>query len=271
MKNNNYSSIIVLPETPPTLGEYVFFEDESQNIPVYVPCGFGEAYSSQAWGGFTQFYELCSGTVTVAAEPVEGGTVTGGGFFESGATCTVTATANAGYAFANWTKNGIVASTNSVYTFQIAGDMTLVAHFVPEGNIVFADANVKSICLSHWDTNGDGELSYVEAASVTDLGNYFQYNETITSFDELQYFIGLSSIGDNAFTNCSNLTSFVFPSSITTIGYRAFEGCESLTGDLVIPNSVITIERRAFYGCTGQNGTLTIGSSVTSIGANAFY
>ena len=269
-RNNNFSSITVLPETPPTLGEYVFSGNGSLTIPVYVLCGFGEAYSSQAWGGFTQFYELCSGTVTVAAEPVEGGTVTGGGFFESGTTCTVTATANAGYAFANWTKNGMVASTNSEYTFQIAGDMTLVAHFVPEGNIVFADANVKSICVSHWDTNGDGELSYAEAASVTDLGNYFYYNETIISFDELQYFIGLSSIGEYAFYYCTGLTSITLPNSLTSIGNYAFNNCHELTGDLVIPNSVTTIGNYAFNNCHELTGDLVIPNSVTTIGYYAF-
>ncbi len=40
-----------------------------------------------------------------------------------------------------------------------------------ENPIVFADSAVKSICVANWDTNGDGELSYAEAAAVTDLGN----------------------------------------------------------------------------------------------------
>ena len=39
-------------------------------------------------------------------------------------------------------------------------------------NIEFADAEVKRICVENWDTNGDGELSYKEAAAVTDLGVY---------------------------------------------------------------------------------------------------
>ena len=266
-----FNSIICLAETPPTLtGDHVFFYYETVNIPVFVPCGFEEAYSSQVWGGFTQFNELCSGTVTVLANPEEGGTVTGGGFFESGAICTVIATANAGYAFANWTRNGVVASTNAEYTFYVAGDMNLIAHFVPEGNIVFADDNVKSICVTQWDTNGDGELSYVEAASVTDLGTYFQYNSDLTSFDELQYFIGLASIGEVAFYKCTGLTSITLPNSLTAIGQYAFYGCSSLTGDLVIPNFVTTIGERAFYSCSGLNGSITIGENVTSIGHYAF-
>ena len=37
-----------------------------------------------------------------------------------------------------------------------------------EETIQFADAAVKSLCVSAWDTDGDGELSYAEAAAVTD-------------------------------------------------------------------------------------------------------
>ena len=57
---------------------------------------------------------------------------------------------------------------------------------VSNTNIVFADENVKNICVSNWDTNGDGDLSYSEAADVTDLGWNFSWNWQLTSFDELQ-------------------------------------------------------------------------------------
>ena len=207
--------------TPPMIIMNNTFSNFS--VPVYVPCGSETDYqAATGWNNFTEIKGLCAGTVTVEANPAEGGTVAGGGYYESGTQCTVTAVANEGFAFANWTKNGVVASTNATYTFPVAGDMTLVANFLQDGNIVFADANVKAICVEHWDTNGDGELSYVEAASVSSLEYYFEYNEEITSFDELQYFIGLNSIGDYAFYYCSGLTSIVLPSSITTIGYYAF-------------------------------------------------
>ncbi len=176
-------------------------------------------------------------TVTVATDPEEAGTVSGEGMFDYGTTCTVTATANEGFVFANWTQNGEVVSMETEYTFTVEDDTEMVAHFVTEGNIVFADANVKSICVNHWDTDGDGELSYLEASRVTSLSNYFQGNAEITSFNELQYFIGLSSItggyysysyhGD--FYNCTGLTSIAFPQSVISIGEYAFYNCTGLT------------------------------------------
>ncbi len=69
-------------------------------------------------------------TVTVSASPTNGGTVSGGGTNVSGSTNTVTATANSGYLFTNWTTNGIVASTSNNYTFTLNGNETLVANFV---------------------------------------------------------------------------------------------------------------------------------------------
>ena len=68
-------------------------------------------------------------TITATAEPTEGGSVTGSGTFAQGSSCTLTATANTGYAFANWTLNGVVVSTNASYTFTVSEDATYVANF----------------------------------------------------------------------------------------------------------------------------------------------
>ena len=95
-------------------------------------------------------------------------------------------------------------------------------------NISFADENVKAICVANWDTNGDGELSYAEAAAVTDIGQVFRGNSNIKVFDELQFFTGLNNITSYAFNSCSELTSLVLPSSITSIGIFAFQCCSSL-------------------------------------------
>ena len=268
---SNFTLMTVLVETPPALGNGSVFYNVPKTIPAYVPCGFEEEYTSVSWGGFDDFIGLCGGTVAVIADPEECGTVTGGGQFEASQLCTVTAIANLGYAFAHWTFNGLVVSFEAEYTFFVAGDMSLVAHFVPDGNIVFADANVKSVCVANWDTNGDGELSYAEAAAVTDLGQAFIGNTEITSFEELRYFIELTSIRNYAFSNCSNLSgSLYIPNSVTTIGNYAFQNCSGLTESLTIGNSVTAIGEGSFQNCSGFMGSLTIGSSVSTIGNYAF-
>lgn len=156
--------------------------------------------------------------------------------------------------------------------------------------IYFANAKVKELCVANWDSNGDGELSKDEAAAVTYLGEIFKEQLDITSFDELQFFTGLTEINEYAFSECLFLTSVIIPSNVTSIGERAFEftgltsliipdkvkdigtfaitGCGELTS-VTISNNVTTIGNYAFSGCRSLT-TVIIGNSVVSIGANAF-
>jgi hypothetical protein len=80
---------------------------------------------------------------------------------------------------------------------------------------------------------------------------------------------GVTSIGENSFYICKNLTSVTIPSSVTTIGKSAFTYCTSLP-TVTIPNSVTSIMYAAFYGCTSLT-SVTIPASVASIGEDAFY
>ena len=112
--------------------------------------------------------------------------------------------------------------------------------------IHFADEHVKSICVSNWDTNGSGELSEDEAEAVTNIGSVFRCDSSITSFDELQYFTGLTSLG--SFENCVNLESIVLPETLTSIYGATFKNCSSLRY-LRIPSTVTNIYFSAFENC----------------------
>jgi len=63
-------------------------------------------------------------------------------------------------------------------------------------------------------------------------------------------------------------TSYQIPSSVTSIGNRAFWGCINLT-DITIPSSVTSIEEFAFSYCEGLS-VIILSSNVTSLGAGAF-
>ena len=80
---------------------------------------------------------------------------------------------------------------------------------------------------------------------------------------------GVTSIGNFAFTDCSNLKSVTIPSSVTAIRNYVFYRCSSLTS-VTIPNSVTSIGDWAFQGCTSLT-SVTIPNSVTEIGYYAFY
>ena len=74
-------------------------------------------------------------TVTATSSNTEQGTVSGGGEFSYGQTCTVVATPADGYMFTGWTMNGEIISTASTYSFTVNSDMNLVANFA-EGNMI---------------------------------------------------------------------------------------------------------------------------------------
>ena len=80
--------------------------------------------------------------------------------------------------------------------------------------------------------------------------------------------VGVTSIGDDAFSGCSRLSSVEIPESVTSIGRGAFKGCSGLTS-VEIPESVTSIGRGAFKGCSKLT-SVKIPSSVTSIGNSAF-
>ena len=78
----------------------------------------------------------------------------------------------------------------------------------------------------------------------------------------------VTSIGFNAFYQCTGLTSVTIQSGTTSIGVQAFERCYSLTG-ITIPDSVTSIGERAFCECSSLS-SVTIPNSVTSIDDGTF-
>lgn len=78
----------------------------------------------------------------------------------------------------------------------------------------------------------------------------------------------ISSIGNFAFSDFSELTSILLPDTIATIGDNAFSGCNGLE-NITIPDSVTTLGDYAFSGCSGLKN-ITIPDSVTSLGDYVF-
>jgi len=111
-------------------------------------------------GGFVSFEFMKGGatqySVTLSSNPSNGGTTSGGGMFNVGATTTIKATPNSGFFFVNWTQNGTQVSTNPTYTFTVEGNIDLVANFKSTNN------NLGSLTLS------SGTLTPDFSPTVTD-------------------------------------------------------------------------------------------------------
>ena len=144
----------------------------------------------------------------------------------------------------------ITQDENNVY-FELA-DGTIITisktwQSVDSNIIQFEDAKVKAICIANWDANGDGELSYEEAATVTTIGIEFS-GKGIFAFNELQYFTGITSIPDSAFSMCKELLTIKLPNNLISIGKKAFYYCESIA-KIHIPANIESIGNSAFELC----------------------
>ena len=110
-----------------------------------------------------------------------------------------------------------------------------------------------------------------KAKQATVISGDTKYSGDIVIPSEITYnnvTCSVTSIGNNAFENCSGLTSITIGNSVTSIGNSAFYKCSGLTS-VTIGNSVTGIGNYAFYKCSGLT-SITIGNSVKSIGSYAF-
>ncbi|MCR5532281.1 MAG: leucine-rich repeat domain-containing protein [Paludibacteraceae bacterium] len=125
-----------------------------------------------------------------------------------------------------------------------------------------ASVTIDSIAYNLNETELTAEVTYNGT-------NYYSGSviipESIT-YDTKIY--SVTSIGSEAFANCTKLKSVAISNNITTIGTKAFIACKHLKS-ILIPSSVISIGEEAFTGCSSLNST-TISNGVTSIGKSAF-
>jgi len=151
--------------------------------------------------------------------------------------------------------------TTLVYTFTACYGLTSVT--IPNSLTTIEDytfhdcPNMTKVTLN---SNAVASRQYSDHPSF----NYLFGNQVT------EYVIGedVTTIGDHAFENCTNVTAITIPYSVTTIGKGLFRGCTGLTS-VTISNGVTVIDQEAFYGCTSL-ATITLPSSITDIKKSAF-
>ena len=164
---------------------------------------------------------------------------------------------------------------DGTYSYTLTDDAYISLVFKDNSIIQFADPNVKALCVANWDKNSDGELSKAEAAAVTTLIDtetnksvFRGKGASITSFDEFQYFTGLTAVEADAF-HSDSLQSIILPATITEIQARAFSSNSSLKS-VILPEGLTTIGVYAFNN-TYSLEHIDLPESLTTIDAYAFY
>ena len=156
--------------------------------------------------------------------------------------------------------------------FSGCGGLTSIA--IPSsvtsvGASAFEDCSgLKSVSIGDIATWCAIDFADAEANPLRYAHNLYLNGESVT---ELVIPSSVTSIGDYALEGCSGLTSIEIPSSVTSIGEGAFYNCSGLTRITFGANSQLTsIGKDAFYYCNGLT-KIEIPSGVTSIGDGAFY
>lgn len=147
-------------------GETITFRlyDQLEGQELDLQCANSIIFESNAIiGGVGDWYQFAFSdevSVTATVNPEGAGTVTGAGNFMPGTTATLTATANNGYSFREWTVNGETVSSDNPYTFTVTGATNLVAQFDLQQVITLP------IGWSWWSTyiemNGNNGLQQLE-------------------------------------------------------------------------------------------------------------
>ncbi len=105
--------------------------------------------------------------ITVNTYPEDGGIVVGAGSYHEGQTCTLVAMPNAGYAFSNWTENGIVVSANPTYTFSVTCNHAVIANFTVVGN------------ETHWVPNDSDYENNMTLTGIIQINGVEQHSSTL--------------------------------------------------------------------------------------------
>ncbi len=121
----NSGSSATVTATPASDHAFVNWTENGQQVSTSASYTFTVSGARTLVAHFVQQYN-----VALSANPSAGGTVSGAGNFNAGSNVTISATANTGYRFVNWTEGGVIVSTSANYTIQsIAAAHTLVANF----------------------------------------------------------------------------------------------------------------------------------------------
>ena len=156
------------------------------------------------------------------------------------------------------------------YSFSMCTNLTSIT--IPNSvTSIGADAflgcnNLETIIVASGNTEYSAENGILYNINKTTLHSYPTAGKTTSGFFTIPP--SVQSIGDWAFSHCTNLANVTIGSGVNIIGAYAFSRCTNLA-NVTIGSDVTTIRAYAFLGCNNL-ANVTIGSGVTSIEANAF-
>ena len=193
------------------------------------------------------------------------------------------------------TANFVVKSSGSITVTATAGGVTAtktiaVSDTMSDSSIIqFESAITKAFIVSHYDLDGDGEITVGEMKAITHTGATFE-TATIDDFNEFQYLTGLTGVNQTDYnagfkgnTNLKKITlpkNFVLTAPNQNTAQNYFQGCTGLT-EVHFPENFVansnynggytenTLPSNMFNGCTSLV-RCRIPNNVTTLGYTVF-
>lgn len=193
--------------------------------------------------------------ISISANPLNGGSVSGSGFYSQNSTVLLTATPASGYRFSNWTESGVVVSTSANYQFAATSNRALVANFAaatPTSYAISVSPNPtnagsatgggtyganSTVTVSASPSSGYSFTSWTETGTVVSTSASYQFTATgnrtlVANFAALVATTYVINVSPNP------------PNSGSTFGNGTFNA-----------NSTVTVSAIAVLGFTFNNWT----------------
>lgn len=156
------------------------------------------------------------------------------------------------YIVINSTPGGLkkaITAANKDYTkiknLKITGEINAKDfYFMRDSMPILSALNLKEVHIKAWTNPNNSDEKYLEDK------------------------IPVSAFNAQGGGGNSTLVNFVFPDRLKAIGDNAFTNCKNLSGSLIIPEGVVEIQRGAFTGCSSLNGTLSLPSTLKKLGTS---
>lgn len=171
--------------------------------------------------------------------------------------------AKSGYLFDGWNTSADGSGTNYAPGSSYKGtDVTMYAKWAAIFNVEVINPGSPAPAL-------DGAqrvpgVSFLKILSLTTKGRSLANIDIPEAIDGYP----VVSIGNGAFQDCSDITDFSIPETVTSIEDNAFAGCTGIT-TLTIPRSVTAIGNGTFSGCGGLSSLILLNPVPPTMGTDA--
>ena len=157
-----------------------------------------------------------------------------GNSFSSNTNVELTAVADAGYKFDNW--SGDATGTTNPLSITMDADKTVTANFSLICTVAFTDVNFKNLLLANVaiNTNNDSEIQCSEATAFT--GRIYVVNNNIASLDGIAYFTNITEL----FARGNQLTSLDLSSNTSLV---RIEVSNNMLTSIVLSPLMVSLER----------------------------